>query len=145
MGHALFALFYLIYNYSIPMVNIVYILLQIVSYFFLAFRCYLTYLCKNLKQCRTSTHTLGLYSCFTHVSMSQYMFMWNMTIFDLIINNGELVEIQRRDDGNPLPTKDEKIARKFIEKYWKGIVDKWVNYFVLQKRIRCTDIKTKIK
>lgn len=69
----------------------------------------------------------------------------NMTIFDLIINNGELVEIQRRDDGNPLPTKDEKIARKFIEKYWKGIVDKWVNYFVLQKRIRCTDIKTKIK
>lgn len=67
-----------------------------------------------------------------------------MTIFDIIVCDGELLEIRTRDKGNPLSSKDEKIAREFVEKYWQNIVDKWVNFFVYKKRVRCTDIKTKL-
>jgi len=68
-----------------------------------------------------------------------------MTIFDLIIVNGDLTELRKRDKGNPLSSKDEKIAIEFINKYWKEIVNKWIAFFVYKKRIRCTDIKTKLK
>ncbi len=67
-----------------------------------------------------------------------------MTIFDIIICDGELVEIRRRDKGNPLSSKDEKTAEMFIHKYWRNIAEKWINFFVYKKRIRCTDIKKKI-
>jgi len=67
-----------------------------------------------------------------------------MSIFDIIINNGTLVEVKKRDNGNPMSSKDEKIAIEFIEKYWKNITDKWVSFFVMKKRIRCTVIKRKI-
>jgi hypothetical protein len=66
------------------------------------------------------------------------------TVFDLIIVNKELVRIDKRDKGNPLSTKDERIAEAFVRKYWKGIVEKWINFFVLHGRIRCTDIKKKL-
>ena len=68
-----------------------------------------------------------------------------MTIFDLIIVDGDLVEIKKRDKGKPLVGKDERTAIEFIEKYWKEIVEKWVSFFVYKKRVRCTDIKTKLK
>lgn len=68
-----------------------------------------------------------------------------MTVFDLIIVDGKLVEIRRRDKGNPLTGKDEKVAIEFIQKYWENIVEKWIRFFVYKKRIRCTDIKTKLK
>jgi hypothetical protein len=67
-----------------------------------------------------------------------------MTVFDLIIVDGKLLEIRRRDKGNPLSSKDEKIAIEFIQKYWENIVEKWINFFVYKKRVRCTDIKTKL-
>ena len=66
------------------------------------------------------------------------------TIFELVIQNKKLVGLRKRDKGNPLSSKDEKTAREFITKYWEGIVDKWVNLFVLNGRIRCTEIKTKL-
>ena len=59
--------------------------------------------------------------------------------------DGKLVEIRRRDKGNPLTGKDEKVAIEFIQKYWENIVEKWIRFFVYKKRIRCTDIKTKLK
>ena len=68
-----------------------------------------------------------------------------MTIFDLIIVNGELIEIKKRDKGDPLSSKDEKIAESFVRKYWQNIVEKWISFFIYKKRVRCTDIKTKIK
>lgn len=67
-----------------------------------------------------------------------------MTIYDLIVVNGELIEIRSRDKGNPLGPKDDKTARAFITKYWQNIVEKWINFFVYKRRIRCTDIKKKI-
>ena len=69
---------------------------------------------------------------------------WKETIFDLIIKDKELVEFRKRDNGNPLSSKDEAVAIAFIRKYWKGIVDKWVNLFVYNARVRCTEIKTKL-
>ena len=67
-----------------------------------------------------------------------------ITVFDLIIVDGHLTEIKKRDKGLPLSSKNEKIAVSFIEKYWENIVNKWVNFFVYKKRVRCTDIKTKL-
>lgn len=67
-----------------------------------------------------------------------------MSIYDLYVCNGELIEIRQCDKGNPLSSKDDKVARAFIEKYWENIVDKWVNFFVYKKRVRCTDIKKKL-
>lgn len=63
----------------------------------------------------------------------------------MIIVDGELVELRKRDKGNPLAGKDEKVAVEFIEKYWKEIVEKWISFFVYKKRVRCTDIKTRLK
>lgn len=67
-------------------------------------------------------------------------------IFDLIIENGELKEIQRREKKHavPLSSQDEKEARIFINEYYKNIIDKWVKFFVMHKQVRTTVIKKRI-
>lgn len=35
-------------------------------------------------------------------------------------------------------------AEAFVKKYYKNIVDKWVNFFIYKKRIRSTKITKKI-
>ena len=32
-----------------------------------------------------------------------------------------------------------------IKAYYKNIVEKWMNFFVLKKRVRCTQITKKVK
>lgn len=68
------------------------------------------------------------------------------SVFDLIIQNGELVDIRvRHKQGiKPMPTKDEKIAKDFIGKYYKNIVDKWMRVFVMKQAVRTTHIRKKI-
>jgi len=68
-------------------------------------------------------------------------------IFDLIIEDGQLVEIQRREKAGaePLDGKDGAIALEFIRVYWKDIVEKWVAFFVYKQVVSNTIIKTKIK
>lgn len=68
------------------------------------------------------------------------------TIFELIIENGELKEIRRRykKGVDPLSEKETKTAESFIYKYETNIIEKWINFFVLKKQIRCTNIKKKI-
>ena len=68
------------------------------------------------------------------------------SVFDLILQNGELVDLQVRHKKGikPLPAKDEKVARAFISKYYKNIVDKWMKVFVLKQTVRTTHIRTKI-
>ena len=68
------------------------------------------------------------------------------TIFELILLNGELIEIrQRLKQGKPaLSSKDARIAEMFIRKYSKNIVEKWVKFFVYKKPVRNTQIKNKI-
>lgn len=67
------------------------------------------------------------------------------TVFELVVRNKELAEIKTRDKGNPLSPKEERTARSFVEKYWRGILNKWVNFFVYGAVVRCSDIKTKLK
>ena len=68
------------------------------------------------------------------------------SIFDLIMMDGELVEIQVRDKKGvaSLPEKDKRTAEAFIRKYHKNIIDKWVKFFVLKQSIRSTNIKKKL-
>lgn len=66
-------------------------------------------------------------------------------IFEIMLENGELVEIRRRASNKipPLSEKDAATAEAFVKKYYKNIVEKWVNFFIYKKRIRSTKI-TKI-
>ena len=43
-----------------------------------------------------------------------------------------------------LDEKDAIQAEEFIKAYYKNIIDKWMNFFVLKKRVRCTLITKKI-
>lgn len=67
--------------------------------------------------------------------------------FDLIIENGELVSLIKREkaSADPLNGKDEKTAIDFINLYWKEIVEKWVATFVYKKAVSNTKITKKIK
>lgn len=67
-------------------------------------------------------------------------------IFEIILENGELVEIRRRTSSKipPLSEKDAATAEAFVKKYYKNIVDKWVNFFIYKKRIRSTKITKKL-
>ena len=69
------------------------------------------------------------------------------TVFELILMNGELQEIRTRSEtGYPLLNeKDQATAEEFIRTYYKNIVEKWMNFFVLKKRVRCTQITKKVK
>ena len=67
-------------------------------------------------------------------------------IFEIILENGELVDIHRRTSNKipPLSEKDAATAEAFVKKYYKNIVDKWVNFFIYKKRIRSTKITKKL-
>lgn len=68
-------------------------------------------------------------------------------IFDLIIENGQLVGIERREKvgADPLNNKDESTAVAFIRIYWKEIVEKWVTFFVYRQAVSNTKINKRIK
>lgn len=68
------------------------------------------------------------------------------SIFDLIMMDGELSDIQIREKkgSEPLSEKDKRTAKEFIRKYHKNIITKWVKFFVLKQAVRSTNIKKKI-
>ena len=76
-----------------------------------------------------------------HVTTGDYE-----TIFELIMEDGVLIEIKRRAKKGVdlLREKDAKTAEDFIRKYETNIIEKWINFFVLKKKIKCTSIKKKI-
>ena len=67
-------------------------------------------------------------------------------IFEIMLENGELAEVRRRTSKKipPLSEKDAATAEAFVKKYYKNIVDKWVNFFIYKKRIRSTKITKKL-
>lgn len=69
------------------------------------------------------------------------------SIFEIIMENGEVKEIRVRDKKGvpPLNSQDQKVAEQFVREYANNIVNKWVNYFIKKKRIVCTTIKKKLK
>lgn len=64
-----------------------------------------------------------------------------------MLNDGELADIRTREAKGKkgLNSKEQEEARIFINKYHKGIVEKWINFFVLHKEVKMTSIKSKIK
>lgn len=69
----------------------------------------------------------------------------NEIVFEIIMENGVLSEIKVREGSSiSLSEKDIATAREFVEKYWKNIVLKWINFFVMKKKIRSTTITKKI-
>lgn len=61
--------------------------------------------------------------------------------------DGELIEIRSCEEAgyDPLSDKDTKSAEDFIRAYYKNIVEKWMNFFVLKKKVHCTQITKKVK
>ncbi len=68
------------------------------------------------------------------------------SIFDLIMMNGELIEIRSREKkgAEPLPERDKRTVEDFIKKYHMNIIQKWVKFFVLKQSIRSTRISKKL-
>lgn len=68
------------------------------------------------------------------------------SIFEILIENGEISNIQIREKKGvpPLSSKDQATAEKFVREYADNIVDKWVNYFIKKKRVVCTTITKKL-
>lgn len=69
------------------------------------------------------------------------------TVFELILENAQLLEIKKRKAKakKPLTVKEEKDAIIFINEFYKKIVDKWINFFVLKKVVKATKITRKLK
>ena len=67
-------------------------------------------------------------------------------IFEIILENGELIAIHRRASNKiqPLSEKDAATAEAFVKKYYRNIVEKWVNFFIYKKRIRSTKITKRL-
>ena len=53
------------------------------------------------------------------------------TVFELILMDGELMEIRTRAEAGyrTLSEKDTATAEEFIRAYYKNIVEKWMNFF----------------
>lgn len=60
------------------------------------------------------------------------------TVFNLIIDNKKLIDIEIRDVGNSntlLNEADTKKVKKFLKKEWKMVVQKWTDVVVFKTRI----------
>lgn len=70
----------------------------------------------------------------------------NESVFDLIMMDGELVEIRMREKKGyePLSEKERRTAEAFIRKYHRNIIEKWIKFFVLKQSVRSTKIKKKL-
>lgn len=68
-------------------------------------------------------------------------------IFDLIIENGELASLKRREKegADPMNPQDAKDAIEFITYYWHEIAEKWIDCFVYRKAVKNTKITKKIR
>lgn len=68
------------------------------------------------------------------------------SIFDLIMMDGELsdIQIRKKKGAEPLSERDKRTAKVFIRKYHKNIIAKWVKFFVLKQAVRSTNIKKKL-
>ncbi len=67
-------------------------------------------------------------------------------IYEILMENGNLVELRRRPSAKmpPLNDKDAATAEAFVKKYYRNIVEKWVNFFIYKKRVRSTKITKRL-
>ena len=68
------------------------------------------------------------------------------SIFELIMEDGKLIEIKRREKPgvDPLASKEASTAIEFIQAYWQDIVAKWVDFFVYKREVKTTRINKKL-
>ena len=70
----------------------------------------------------------------------------NESIFELMMENGKLQEIKRREKPgvDSLTSKEAATAIEFIQTYWQDIVAKWVDFFVYKREVKTTRINKKL-
>jgi hypothetical protein len=66
---------------------------------------------------------------------------------EFIIKNGKIVEIRVKSVSNssPLKPKDLRNFNDFLEVYADQIVEKWIDFFVLKKKVTFERITKKLK
>jgi hypothetical protein len=66
---------------------------------------------------------------------------------EFIIREGVIVEIRIKQVGNsrPLKGKDLKNFREFLKTYADRIVEKWIEFFVLKKKVSFEKITRRLK
>jgi len=67
----------------------------------------------------------------------------NISIFDLIIEDEVLIDIKVRGKAgfDPISTKNQGIVKSFIRIYYTRIIEKWVEHFVMNKKIKIETIR----
>ena len=55
------------------------------------------------------------------------------------------VEVKTVSGKRPLPQKELKEFKNFVEKFKNEIVQKWVDYFVYHKSVECVKIEGRVK
>lgn len=77
-----------------------------------------------------------------HVSIAEFE-----SKFELEYENGKLKNIVLKEVKGraSLKTKKQEEAISFIEKYHEGIVEKWTQFFVQNKKVSCEVISQKLK
>ena len=76
-----------------------------------------------------------------HVRIGEYE-----NAYELIVNDGKLIALKKRKikGKKQLPNNKSKQAEKLISKYSNEILQKWFNYFILNKEIDFEKINDKL-
>jgi hypothetical protein len=66
---------------------------------------------------------------------------------EFIIENGEVIKITIREvkGKRPLPPNILSDFRSFVHAYSNQIVQKWIDYFVMHRQVKCEKVERKIK
>lgn len=70
----------------------------------------------------------------------------NQSVYELIMEDGKMKSLVRRNAKGfiSLSSAEAKVAEEFIRAYSVEIVRKWVDFFVLKKPVRCSEIKKRL-
>ena len=67
------------------------------------------------------------------------------SVFEIIMQDGILKEVRLRPNKkNPLSNKEIAETKRFVEIFANKITQKWINYFVYNKVVRCGKISKKV-
>ncbi len=66
---------------------------------------------------------------------------------EIIIEDGKIIDIKIKNvkGKRPLSKKELKDFKNFVDKFKDDIVQKWIDYFIYHKSIKCIKIDGKVK